>query len=461
MRLRVTWLELSLLLVLPAVALAFFMLRGGAKRYDPPDRMGHEAVATHNAGAEVLRTGLTSEDYHPTGHYYYVAAAYALFAKKLPSVVYLNILLLPLMVLCIPGVTRRLWGETATRWAFALGCLHYPFAFFAAQPHGTHVNTFCVSVFIASAVPLILEKERQPLWRPVVAGLALGAATCIKPYYGFLGTILLVSIWFAQRSFARAVKRSAIVAAVSLTLFGAMIAANPAREGTFLRGGQGAARSMLMGTYQYEYQWFDTRPWVEDPVEPGAVAYRQKIDELQRRSGRSIVDPATVVLMRGAAIDRYTTNWGYVWKKAIISQARIWILLPTFTASAPLMIACGIAESLLFVAALVGIVLVARSSRIWLFCMLTLLLPGLASIPFHIEARYSVPVRAMELALAAVGLSTICSRVRVLFREKARAAPRVTEVVSKPRESHCSWAPLEWGADANKSLRRSGERVGP
>jgi hypothetical protein len=185
--------------------------------------------------------------------------------------------------------------------------------------------------------------------------------------------------------------------------------ANPAREGEHIRGGQGMARSLLMGSYQYAYQWWDWEPFETSTTLRGALEYRDHLERLQKQSGEGLDHPATQRLVIEAGWQRYMSSPALFLKKAFISAVSVWILIPTFFGSALLSIAFAIAEATLLALAIDGYILTARTTRLWPFLLGLLLIPTLFHIPFHVEARYSSPMKPLELALAAVAITRLWS----------------------------------------------------
>jgi hypothetical protein len=410
----------TLYLILPLVALGCFVLRG-VHRYDAPGYGGPELRFTQWGAEEILATGTTDQVYHPSGHYYWVALVYLLLPRQLNSVIVVQILLLPALVAAATRLAREIGGDRSALAALVLNACYPAYAFYAAYPHGAFVLILLMTMTALLSIPLIRD-DRVAWWQPVLAGLFLGATTCFKPYYGTVGIVLAVAVLYGRRSWRDLLARVTPVALVSLLLFGAMTLANPPREGELIRGGQGMARSLLMGSYQYAYQWWDAEPFETSTTLPGAIEYQAHLERLQQQTGEDFEHPETQRLILEAGKQRYRDSPALLAKKALISIVSVWILVPSFAGSWILTAAFAVGELTLLALAIAGLVHTARTTRLWPFLLGLLLIPTLFHIPFHVEARYSSPMKPIELALAAVAITSLWSSWSSRSAPKASSA---------------------------------------
>ncbi|MBX7100003.1 MAG: glycosyltransferase family 39 protein [Myxococcaceae bacterium] len=390
------WCLLPLILAMGAL----FLYRGTG-RYSPPDFGGPEPIENHRAALEILDHGTTDMTFHATGYAYLVALVYAV-APHLPlSMLIVQCLLLPLIVLAISRIARGLGGEDAGRWGLIVGGLYYPFAYYAMTFSTIVPASLASTGLVAVALPLL---ERTSWKRSLAVGLLLGVAACCRPNLAFLGVVLAASVLAASRSLVATLVRTAPVAAVSLGMLTAMAVANPPEPGQFTRGSQGMNRSLLDATYQFEDRWFDWER-VGDP-QANAKA-NEHWARLEAESGKPMTDPATQLLARRDAFARMKANPMGVVKKGLISSVRIWILMPSDSQYTVLKFGIALSELAFLLVALFGMRASRRAGLPWYFGAGVMLVPTLSHLILHVEPRYSLPGRGAEAAFLAIGLAAL------------------------------------------------------
>jgi hypothetical protein len=400
----------------------------GLSHYRPPTFGGFEPALTQQAALEIVHTGRTEMTYHPTGYSYLVALVYLCLPDvwRLPiAVLILHILSLPLVAWCVGQIAAQFSGRRLETWGKWLAALYYPLGYYAATFNNNFATLVFTSLAIVGLLPLL--GPNRSLRRSVLVGLALGAAACLRPNFGPLGVVFVLALWRATHSLREAIVRSAPIAVVSIGMLGLMTAANPPEPGQLFRGSQGMSRSLLEGTYQYSYAWWDWE-WdhqpddlrVTDFDDPAVRDFYEHLQKIEAETGKPAADPATQAVIRRAAWARIFGLPANTLKKVLISTVRIWILIPTHLSSMTVKILIAAQEFLLLGLALFGLGLMRRDPGWRLLAIGVLAVPTISHWLLHVEARYSLPARGVELALVVVAIEHIA---RWLF--KADSSTRV------------------------------------
>ena len=266
--------------------------------------------------------------------------------------------------------------------------------------------------YFAALVYLFLPNDalRRSLW----VGLAVGAVACLRPIFAFIGVVFVLALWRATHSLREAVVRSAPIAVVSLAMLATMTAVNPPEPNQFVRGSQGMNCSMLAGTFQYTHTWWDWN-WdltLDDPGDQDYWVDRNRI--IEEQTGKPLVKtddpeevaaamtPATQLAIRREAWSRIIGLPGNTLKKVLISTVRAWILIPTQLSSMAAKMLIAAQEFLLLGLALCGLWLMNRRPGLRLLAIGVLAVPTVSHWLLHVEPRYSLPAKGVELSLAVV-----------------------------------------------------------
>ncbi len=372
---------------------------------------GMEPELTHRAALEIVATGRTSMTYHPTGYSYLVALVY-LFLPRVPlSVLWVQIASLPLVVWCVGQITGFFGGPRLTRWGVWAAAVYYPLGYDAA----VFTSIYPALVFTMLAlVALLPALGPQSSWRmSVLAGAALGVVACTRPNFAFLGVVFVLAIWRATGSLRKALVRSAPIAAVSLGLLGLMTVLNPPEPGEFTRGSETMSRGLLEGTYEYLYRWWDW-DWMESPKDRAFREYNEQLRRIEQETGKSFIDPVSQPVVRREAWRRIRENPAGALKKALISTVRVWINIPTHLQSMLIKVACAVQEFILLGFALAGLFLLDPNCGRRVLAIGVMAVPTMTHWLSHVEPRYSLPGRGVELALAVVALAALAERLKIV-----------------------------------------------
>lgn len=411
-----------LLPVLETVAL--LVLYRGAHRYAAPDFGGPEPFENHRAAMEILDHGTTAMTFHATGYSYLVALAYLLLPRTPNSMLMVQGVMLVPTVWAIEQLALKFGGERVRQISLVLAGLYYPFAYYAA----TFTSVFPAAVFATLACAFVLPLlEKWDLKYALACGASLGVAVCCRPNLGGLGVVFVIAIFLASRSVTQTLLRAAPIGVLSLLFLATMTFFNPPEPGQFVRGSQAMNRSLLEGTYQFEDRWWD---W-EALNDPKVIApFWDHAHRLEAESGKPLEDPATQLLARRDAWARMKANPAGVVKKAAISSVRLWIFMPSHSKSMAVKVLITVQEALLLLLALFGLRTMFREKKPWVLATGVLLIPTLTHILMHVEARYSLPGRGVEVALMAVGIAALLpSRVK---KPAEAAVVQPAEVVQAP-----------------------------
>lgn len=168
-----------------------------------------------------------------------------------------------------------------------------------------------------------------------------------------------------------------------------------------MRGSFGLWSGLLVATYQYEYQWWDW-DWYFDDSYRGYREYTKRVQEIERDTGFPISDPRSEAALQQAAIERVVGEPLNTLKKMLISAVRVWVLVPTqLTSFAPRLIV-GLGELLLLGVALYGATGLRRTPFYWL-CVGIVMVPTLTHMLLHVEPRYALPGKPLEIVFACAG----------------------------------------------------------
>jgi hypothetical protein len=258
-----------------------------------------------------------------------------------------------------------------------------------------------------------------------LVGLALGLVACLRPNFSVLGIVFVLVLWRATKSFREAFVRSAPIAIVSAGMLTLMTVINPPEPGQIVRGSQAAAKSLLEGTYQYSYDWW-TWDWDRQSDDlrttgfdnPAVRDYFEHLQRIEAATGKPTTDPATQAAIRREAWSRIIGLPANTLKKVLISTVRIWIFIPTHLSSMAAKVLIAAQEFVLLVLAMFGLALMNRSPGWRLLAVGVLAVPTISHWLLHVEPRYSLPARSVELALAVVAIERIA---RWLFKADSSA----------------------------------------
>jgi len=397
-----------------SIALGLLMLavqKGGL--YRPPNYGGFEPKFTQDAAVEIVHTGRTTMTYHPTGYSYLVALVYLLLPPLPLSMQFAQIASLPLVVWGVGRIAGSFGGAGCRNWGEWCAGLYYPFGYCATTFNSVYATFLFATLAIAALLPLLGlgEQAKRSLGRSLLVGFLLGIVACVRPNYSLLGVIFAVALWRSTRSLWEAVVRSVPIAAVSLGLLLAMTALNPPEPGQFVRGSQAMNGSLLKGTYEYTHTWWDW-DWSWARSDPGYQDYRSHLDRIEAETGKPYTDPASQAVVAREAWKRILGLPGNTLKKMLISTVRVWILIPTQLHSMPVKVAIALQEFLLLGLALAGLVGLWGERGLFLLAAGVMLVPTVEHWFLHVEPRYSLPARGVELALAAVTVAGIWRRLR-------------------------------------------------
>jgi hypothetical protein len=397
-------------------------LTKGPSHYRPPSYGGPEPQMTHEAALEIVQTGRTAMTYHPTGYSYLVAVVYLLLpeAWRVPiAVLIVQIASLPLVAWCVGRIAAQFGDQRLELWGNWTAALYYPLGYYAA----TFNNSFATLVFASLAVVGVLPLlgPNRSLGRSLLSGLALGAVACLRPNFGLLGIVFVLALWRATRSFREAIIRSAPIAAVSLGMLVLMTAINPPEPGQLVRGSQAAAKSLLEGTYQYSYDWWSW-DWDRQPDDmrtsgfdnPAVRDYFEHLQKIEVETGKPATDPVTQAAIRREAWSRIIGMPANTLKKVLVSTVRIWIFVPTHLSSMAVKVLIAVQEFLLLGFALAGLVLMRGCPGGRLLAIGVLAVPTMSHWLLHIEPRYSLPARGIEVALAVVAIEALARWLKIV-----------------------------------------------
>ncbi len=399
----------------------------GVSHYSPDKKGtpygGYEPGLNHYAAVEILQTGRTTMTYHPTG-YAYLSGSLVVSAllPHLPlSMLAVQIASLPLAVWGVGRIARQFGGSNCRAWGEWGAGLYYPFGYCAATFSNVYMTFLFATLSFAAFLPLLGGDEtanrsegRAPgrsLGRSLLVGLLLGLAACLRPNFGLFGVVFALALWRSTRSLWEAIIRSLPIAAVSLALLLTMTALNPPEPGQFARGSQAMNRSLLEATYQYSHQWWDWT-WYEDESDPGFHDYLDHIHRIEAETGKPKTDPASQAAIGREAWKRILGMPGNTLKKILISSVRIWILIPTQLNSMPVEVAIAVQEFVLLGLTLAGLVGLWGKRGVFLLAAGVMLVTTVQHWFLHVEPRYAMPARGIELALAAIATAGIWNRWR-------------------------------------------------
>lgn len=386
--------------------LMLFAVRG-LHRYSPPGFGGPEPKANHEAALEILERGRTEMTFHPTGYAYFTAVVYGVLPQVPLSVLLGQILLLPVLVMSVGRIAETVRTGSGVI-ARVLTALYYPLGYYAASYSAVYPAMVATTAAVALFIPHLTGRDST--WRTIGAGACLGLATCLRPNLGAIGIVMAVASLVATRNVKRTVPHVSLVALVSSTPVIGMTWLNPPERGQFMRGSQALNRSLLQGTYQYADRWWDW-DWYEDPRDSGHQAYMEHIARIERKTGRPFADPASQLVVRREALQRMKENPALSLKKAIISTVRVWILVPTHLTSMWPKVLIASQEVLLLGLSLVAGVLVLRRYRAASLLLIgVMLVVTVSHTLLHVEPRYSLPGKGVELALAGTALAAAFRR---------------------------------------------------
>ncbi len=393
------------LYLLPVLAaLVFFYLRG-LRLYAPPDFGGFEPAFNHFAGIEITETGVTTMTYHPTGYAYVTGLIYLLLPNVPFSVIAVQVASLPWLVHLVRRLFGALGGPTAARWGLVVAALYYPFAYYSVVYNSTYFS-FLFTTWAMVLVTDLLGARRS--WGRIVgAGLLLGAVVCMRAHFGVLGLFFFGAIWAARRSFKEALVRAVPMGAVCCGLLLTMVAFNPPEPGQFTRGSHPLSRSLLEATYQYERSWWDWEWTIGEDK-----AFLAEVQRIEAITGKPYTDPATQPLVRDVAWERITGKPLNQLKKIAISTVRVWVLVPTHLQSRGIKVVIACQELLLLGLAVAGLVLVRRNRGVFVLCLGAMALPTVMHWFLHVEPRYSLPCKVVELGLATISARALYARLR-------------------------------------------------
>ncbi len=394
---------------LAPVAIAFLMLvfLRGVDHYAPPDCGGPEPRENHLAALEILDHGTTTMTFHTTGYAYLTALVYLFLPNQPLSVLLVQIALLPLVVWCTGRLVAAATNEQFAIVGRLVAGLYYPFAYYSLAYSSIVPAFIFVTLALALAMPL-LQGGRS--WRRSTAvGLALGVAVCARPNYGLVGVFIALGLWVATRSLWEAIIRATPIAVISIGLLVGMRAANPPEPGQLLRGSWGLSRGLLQGSYQYSHRWWDWE-WIEDPSDVGAQEYYAHLHRLEAEAGETYPHAEVLRLMRRDARARILGLPLNTMKKVVISSVRLWIFIPTHLESRFVKYTIGMQEVLILLAAIVGLAHIRKRPGLRWVLVGVVLTPILTHLLITVEARYSLPSRGVEMALASVGFLVVARR---------------------------------------------------
>lgn len=418
-RIRGRWFLTILVLVLPLTLGFSFLYWRGFDHYAPPECGGPEPRDNHESALEILASGTTTRTFHATGYAYATAAVYSVLPRQPLSVLVVQILALPLVVLAVGRLGRELAGPPGECVALVGGAAYYPFGYYAAGY--TSVFPAFVALAVATPLALLLHGDRRKLRLGAVVGVLLGIAVCHRPNFAIVGLFLVASLWSATGSLREGLVRSLPVGLISAGMLAGMTALNPPEPGEFLRGSQALNRGLLQGTYQYAFRWWDWE-FMEGGDDAGNAAYYAHLRRIEDEAGEEYPHPAVQALLRRDAVARLVTEPWNTAKKVLVSSVRIWIFIPTHLESRAIKYAIAAQEFGLLALTVIGLVVAGRRTRAIWWLVGILLTPMLLHALVTIEPRYSLPARPVELAFAVVGLLWVVGHFR---RPEASCMPEV------------------------------------
>jgi hypothetical protein len=394
----------------------------GLGRYGYPDWGGDEPAANHYAALEILSTGRTTMMLHATGYSYLVALVYAFLPNVPLSVLAIQGLLLPAVVIATVRIAEKFGGDLAGRCALIVSGTYYAFPYYAAVFTGVFPPYLAVTGSIAVALPLL---EKSAPRRAAIAGILLGVAVCCRPNMALVGVVLFASIWWATRSVKTAFVRVLPVGAISLGMLVLMTLVNPPEPGQFVRGSYPMNRSILEGTYQFQDRWWDWEPFGDEKVMAKFWVHEKR---LEAESGHPMEHPDTQRLMRRDGLQRIRDYPLNSLKKAVISSVRIWILIPTQFDRLLYEVPFALLEGVLLALAIGGIVITRRRGGPWYLGVGVMAVVAAAHLVLHVEPRYSLPAKGVEVAFIAVALSALVAR-----RTAPAAVAQEPALLAKPQ----------------------------
>jgi len=413
-----------------AVGWAMLIWCRGTTVYLPPKFGGIEPLLTQRAAEEILATGRTTMTYHATRYSYLVAMVYFLLPHEPIYVLYVQLALLPLVAWCIGRITGFLGGAPLERWGMWAAALYYPLGYCAATFTSIYPALVFTLLALVALVPLL--GQRRSLSRSLLTGLALGVVVCTRPNFAFLGVVFLTALWRATGSLREALIRSLPIAGTSLALLATMTAVNPPVPGEFVRGSEAMGRNMLEGTYEYTRRWWDW-DWMERPDDPAFHEFQEHLKRIEEETGKPAYDPASAPVVRREAWRRIFNDPANTLKKILISTVRVWVFIPTHLDSMTVKIACAVQEFLLLGLAVGGLFCLNPNGGRRVLASGVMAVPTITHWLLHVEPRYSLPGRGVELALAIVALAALARRLGA--RSLGLGLPQVQPAEASPQSS--------------------------
>jgi hypothetical protein len=406
----------------------------GTSHYRPPNFGGFEPALTQQAALDIVHTGRTDMTYHPTGYSYLVALVYLLLPSdglRLPlAMLIVQIAFLPVVVWCVGRMAAHFGGQSVEPWGRWLAALYYPFGYYASAFNNSYATLVFASLSIVGVLRLL--GTSRSIGQSALVGVALGIVACLRPNFCALGIVFVLTVWRATGSIREAILRTLPIAGVSIGLLALMTAINPPEPGQLFRGSQGAARSMLEGTYQYSYNWWSW-DWDHQPDDlrttdfdnPAVRDFFEHLKRIEAETGKPATDPAAQGVIRREAWGRVFGLPGNTLKKILVSTVRIWIFIPTHLGSLAPKVAVAVQELVLLGLALTGAVVMRGALGGRMLALGAMAVPTISHWLLHVEPRYSLPARGVELALAAVALFALAQRFnRAPSTEMVALAPR-------------------------------------
>ena len=383
---------------------------------------------------EVIRT---------PGYPAFVAVFYRLFGiGNDTAVAAAQVLIFPLLCLLVYALTRRLAGERTALVAAAMTALFSPIAHFA----GLILTEFWTTVVLTVAMYVCVRAVQEPrLVRFALAGVLLSATTLVRPAFFLLPFLLAIGMPLLVRSqrAPAALGRWLVLAGFAGITMVPWFTYNYVHLGKFtLSPAGGIGRGLWEGAWQgrwpgriqaqlteaateaaddaaldvqvqrvavesglpdgpmreYVHEWRDIHEVWDSPTDP-----------MERARARVVADrlylDAALQHMRDDPIGhvrrRVTRGLFQLWAADVPIRYSQINQLPTMVIRA-----IWLVQVLVLLAAVAGLIVIARSGR-WAEAVL-LALPLIyvtgVHLPLLCEARQSLPVKPVVLALAAIGL---------------------------------------------------------
>ncbi len=379
--------------------------------YVPPGFGGPEPARNHFAAMHILETGVSGLTDYPPGYAYLTALIYVLLPNIPLSVVWFQVVLTGLMVFLVPSqVARRLEQNGFRRHVlfediFRL-CLfaYYPFTYYAAVYSGIVPALFLATQVLLFSADIILARDEARMRASLKAGIWMGGLAILRPDFAPIGVLFAVTALIRFRTTLREWFKAVMpIGVVSLLMLVTFTILNLPQNGKILHGDAYIARSLLLGSCQYDERFWDF-DFAIDSTHPSMMVCHNFINAMEKKYDADFFEPVVAEELRTKAWSRYRADPLMAAKKVLISIVRIWVLTPTQLKNMAMTAVITLQEIVLLLLAVFGALRLIKPTWLKAYTILLLLMPGLTHPFFHIEPRLCLPLKGLEVGLAALTL---------------------------------------------------------